>query len=261
MKRATIIVKGDVQSVGYREKVRKIARKCNITGNVRNLHPYDVQVVAEGEEQDLKTFIDTIRIQKPPVVVEELNVSYGEPTGEFGHMEIIRGDWEEEQAERLDNGVNLLHGIQDNTEESIRIGNEMLGKQDQMLGKQDQMLDKQDQMLGKQDQMLDKEDQMLDKQDQMLGKQDQMLGKQDQMLGKQDTTIGGIEGLRGDMGQRFDVLDDKYGAISKNLVRIIERMEVSFQASDRDRETYQKNMDRLMNTLIEALNRRNLVSG
>ena len=74
MKRATIIVTGDVQRVGYRDMVQGMARECAITGFVRNVHPYDVEIIAEGEEQALKTFIDAIRIQKPPVFVEELNV-------------------------------------------------------------------------------------------------------------------------------------------------------------------------------------------
>lgn len=108
MKRATIIVKGDVQRVGYRDMVQDIARECAITGFVRNVHPYDVVIVAEGEEHVLKTFIDAIRIQKPPVFVEELNVSNGEPTGEYDHMKIIRGDWQEELLEGWDCFNRLL---------------------------------------------------------------------------------------------------------------------------------------------------------
>ena len=108
MKRAHIIVKGDVQRVGYRDMVQDIARKGAITGFVRNVHPYDVEIVAEGEEHALKVFIDGIRIQKPPVYVEELNVSNGEPTGEHDHMKIIRGDWQEELLEGWDCFNRLL---------------------------------------------------------------------------------------------------------------------------------------------------------
>ncbi|RJS80252.1 acylphosphatase, partial [Methanophagales archaeon] len=42
MKRAILIVKGEVQRVGYRDVVAKIARKLSISGFVENLKPYDV---------------------------------------------------------------------------------------------------------------------------------------------------------------------------------------------------------------------------
>jgi acylphosphatase len=49
MKRAVIIAKGEVQRVGYRDVVEKIARRQKITGFVANLKPYDVRIIAEGE--------------------------------------------------------------------------------------------------------------------------------------------------------------------------------------------------------------------
>ena len=48
MKRAVIIAKGEVQRVGYRDAVEKIARKLKLTGFVENLKPYDVRIVAVG---------------------------------------------------------------------------------------------------------------------------------------------------------------------------------------------------------------------
>ena len=41
-KRVEIIAKGEVQRVGYRDIVQKIARKLNIAGSVENIKPYDV---------------------------------------------------------------------------------------------------------------------------------------------------------------------------------------------------------------------------
>ena len=76
--------------------------------------------------------------------------------------------------------------------------------------------------------------------------------KQDRMLEKQDKTIGSIENLRGDMGQRFDILDVKYGEISRNLVSVIDKIERLLEKSDRDREEYRKHMDRLITALIES---------
>jgi acylphosphatase len=46
--RTEIIVKGEVQRVGYRDEVEKIARKLKIKGFVENLKPYDVRIVGEA---------------------------------------------------------------------------------------------------------------------------------------------------------------------------------------------------------------------
>ena len=238
MKRVVIIVKGKVQKVGYRDWVEDIALDTSITGYVENLKPYKVRIVCEGEKENLEKFIDLIKIEDYPIFVKDMNIEYKEPTGEFEYFEIKRGDWQEELGERMDVAARVMYATMKNTSQSLKIGERMLGKQDQTLGKQDQMIDKQDQTLGKQDQM--------------LGKQDQMLGKQDQMLGKQDQTTGSIENLRGDMGERFDILDDKYGAINRNLLKVIEKIEYLLEKSDRDREANSKTMERLLNELIDA---------
>ena len=72
MKRAIIIAKGKVQHVGYRDAVEEIARKLNISGLVENLKPYDVRIVAEGEDESMDKFIEQIKIKKFPIDVENI---------------------------------------------------------------------------------------------------------------------------------------------------------------------------------------------
>lgn len=90
LKRAEIIVKGDVQGVGYRSTVERIARKLNIKGYVKNLIPCDVKIVAEGEEENLNAFIEAIKIKQYPINVKGVEVSYKEATNEFEYFEIRR---------------------------------------------------------------------------------------------------------------------------------------------------------------------------
>ncbi len=213
MKRVTVIAKGEVQRVGYRDIVEKIARKLHLTGYVENLKPYDVKIVAEGDESSLNEFLTRIRIDKQPISpisVEDIDVEFGAATSEFEYFEIRRGDWTEELGERMDVAGALLYRSVELGMESVGIGREMLGKQDQMLGKQDQMIDKQDQMIGKQDQMIDKQDQMID--------------KQDQMIDKQDIHTHVLTEFRDQTQQNFDVLDVKYGKISDGVERAIDEM-------------------------------------
>lgn len=147
MKRVIVIAKGEVQRVGYRDIVEKIARKLHLMGYVDNLKPYDVKIVAEGDKNSLNEFLTRIRIDKhpvPPISVEDIDVEFGAATREFEYFEIRRGDWTEELGERMDVVVALLYRSVELGMESVGIGREMLGKQDQMLDKQDQMIDKQD---------------------------------------------------------------------------------------------------------------------
>jgi acylphosphatase len=144
MKRAVLTIKGRVQRVGYRDAVEELARQLQIAGFVENLKPYDVRIVAEGEDQAIEQFIEQVQIMKSPIKVERLEVRFEEFTGEFAYFEIKRGDMAEELGERLDLANARM--------------TEMKQQQDIMIEKQDKMLEKQDMMLGKQDQMLQKQD-------------------------------------------------------------------------------------------------------
>ncbi|HPC90563.1 MAG TPA: acylphosphatase [Methanothrix sp.] len=176
MQRVEITARGDVQKVGFRDAVQRAARKLGLSGTVQNVEPYDVRIVAEGEEAALKEFVKAIDIQDRPIRVQELDVSWAPATGEFQYFKILRGDWQEELGERFDTAVVLLH-------RSIE------------LGEQNLMVSKENLAVGKM---------MLEKQDQMIEKQDRMLDKQDQMLEKQDETLGEIRGMRSDLQEYME---------------------------------------------------------
>jgi len=126
MKRVVIIAKGEVQRVGYRDEVERIARKLGLTGYVENLKPYDVMIVAEGDEERLKQFIGLVKIQKFPIFVENLEVTWQEATGEFSFFEIRRGDWTEELFERLDAAGRLLYRNVELSERAVELGEKNL---------------------------------------------------------------------------------------------------------------------------------------
>ncbi len=128
LKRAEIIVKGEVQRVGYRDAVERIARKLNIKGYAENLIPYKVKIIAEGEEDIIKEFIKKINIQDILINVEEINVSYQEPTNEFEYFEIRQGDWEDEIVEKADVIVALLSKWVDSQEKLVTVQEKMFEK-------------------------------------------------------------------------------------------------------------------------------------
>ncbi len=57
-----ITIKGRVQGVGFRYFVEKRASELNITGWVKNMPGGSVVVMAQGDEKDMNTFIDYLRI-------------------------------------------------------------------------------------------------------------------------------------------------------------------------------------------------------
>ena len=133
MKRAVVLAKGRVQRVGYRDEVEEIARRVGITGFVENVKPYDVRIVAEGEDSALERFLEEIKIKKYPIDVERLEVRFEDFKAEFEYFEIKRGEWQEELGERLDAAGKLLYKSVELGEESVSIGKKMLGKQDETI--------------------------------------------------------------------------------------------------------------------------------
>jgi acylphosphatase len=141
MRRAVIIAKGRVQRVGYRDEVEERARRLKITGFVENVKPYDVRIVAEGEDENIDQFIALIRIKKYPIDVESIEVNFEDFKAEFEYFEIKRGEWGEEIVERLDTAGKLLYKSVtlgeksvELGEESVKIGEKMLEKQDETIG-------------------------------------------------------------------------------------------------------------------------------
>lgn len=88
-KRFHIFVDGRVQGVFYRDFTRRQAKKFNITGWVRNLFDGRVEVIAEGEEEDLKKFVEELKKGPPAARVKDIKITEEEATLEFYDFEII----------------------------------------------------------------------------------------------------------------------------------------------------------------------------
>jgi len=133
--RAKIVVKGEVQRVGYRDAVERIARKLDIKGFVENLKPYDVGIICEGEEGVIKRFVGALKIEDDPFIrVSDIAVAYEKPTGEFRYFELKRGSSGEETAERLDIAALYLKNL---TSVVSMMNTNLGGKMDNLGGKID----------------------------------------------------------------------------------------------------------------------------
>lgn len=81
--RAHLIVKGLVQGVFYRATTQETAQSIGITGWVRNLANGDVEVVAEGEKEQIEKLISWCRKGPPVARVSSVEVEWQEAKGEY----------------------------------------------------------------------------------------------------------------------------------------------------------------------------------
>lgn len=82
-KHLTLKIHGMVQGVGYRYLSCNEAKKRGFTGYVRNLDNDAVELVAEGEEKDLKNFISWCYNGVGLAQVSKIEENWSEATGEF----------------------------------------------------------------------------------------------------------------------------------------------------------------------------------
>jgi len=87
-KRIHIIIGGRVQGVFFRYGTKRQARILNVTGWVRNNLDRTVEIIAEGEEDNLKQLIAWCR--KGPLIarVDNIKTEWKEFKGEFEYFSI-----------------------------------------------------------------------------------------------------------------------------------------------------------------------------
>lgn len=87
--RLHLVVWGEVQGVGFRYAVRRLATQLGLTGWVRNLASGEVELVAEGPRTALLDLLDACRRGAGTVgCVRGEQVEWAPPQGQFAGFEI-----------------------------------------------------------------------------------------------------------------------------------------------------------------------------
>ena len=79
---------GRVQGVGFRYTAKSVASGFEVTGAVRNLPDGRVELVAEGDQNELEAFRLAIRQSGLEHFIRKEDVSWGEATSQFRGFEI-----------------------------------------------------------------------------------------------------------------------------------------------------------------------------
>jgi len=78
-KRVEIKVYGIVQGVFFRANTRDVAVNLGLRGIVRNLQDGSVEIIAEGNEEDLITLISFAKKGPPSAKVYDIEIVWKEP--------------------------------------------------------------------------------------------------------------------------------------------------------------------------------------
>lgn len=87
-KQIILKIYGRVQMVMYRDSARRHAKKLDLVGWVMNKSDGTVKLIAEGEEKNLKQFIDWCYNGPMLAKVDKIDISWQEATGQFKEFNI-----------------------------------------------------------------------------------------------------------------------------------------------------------------------------
>ncbi len=89
MTRAHVYVRGRVQGVFFRASTRDRAQSCGTKGWVRNCPEGSVEAVFEGRKDAVDTMVNWCRKGPSGALVKEIDVCWGDFTGEFDEFSIV----------------------------------------------------------------------------------------------------------------------------------------------------------------------------
>jgi acylphosphatase len=80
------LIHGRVQGVNFRHATVVKAREVGVTGWVRNVPDRTVEVIAEGERQQLERLLDFLHIGPNMAEVTAVNVEWAPASGKFANF-------------------------------------------------------------------------------------------------------------------------------------------------------------------------------
>ena len=89
LKRIHLVVRGRVQGVYFRASAQREARQLGLTGWVKNRNDGAVELVAEGEEDQVKDFLAWSQQGPSTARVDKVETRWRSYTGEYPNFRIL----------------------------------------------------------------------------------------------------------------------------------------------------------------------------
>ncbi|MDH3352923.1 MAG: acylphosphatase [Nanoarchaeota archaeon] len=89
-KAAHLIVQGTVQGIFFRQFVKEHATNLKLTGFVRNLESGDVEIIAEGEPEQIERLIQLVKKGPEHSQIRNVQIKEKRWSGEFKDFKILR---------------------------------------------------------------------------------------------------------------------------------------------------------------------------
>ena len=83
-----ILVTGKVQGVFFRQATKVIAIKNNVTGWVKNLENTKVEILLEGDDQNVNSVVDWCLNGPANSRVDEIKIDQQEFSGQYSNFEV-----------------------------------------------------------------------------------------------------------------------------------------------------------------------------
>ena len=87
-KQAHVYYSGRVQGIGFRYTAREVACGYEVTGFVQNLPDGRVEMIVEGDEEEVKAFLDAIKASQLVSHIRQTDVEWLEPCNGAKQFEI-----------------------------------------------------------------------------------------------------------------------------------------------------------------------------
>ena len=84
-----ILVTGKVQGVFFRQATKVVAIKNNVTGWVKNLESGEVEILLEGDVQNVNSVIDWCHNGPANSRVDEIKIKQLEFSGQYSSFEVL----------------------------------------------------------------------------------------------------------------------------------------------------------------------------
>jgi len=221
MKTVSVILKGNIQKVGYRAKIIDIASRLGINGEIENHNDMSVRIIAQSSDEDkIKEFVRQVNIKNTLIRVDNVSVEPLDTDKIYTDFKkVVKA---KETDERLDSAVDHLKKLIEVTKEGVGYS-----KQSAEYSKQSVEYSKQSVELTKQNLELTKYGIDENKKGfssitkEIREGNDKLSGKLDVI--HKDLSVN-LKSFHHDTVVRFDIVDAKYGLISKNMEKIFYEM-------------------------------------